>query len=130
MECDVLIDSNVYIELLRSGRDPAQAIYHRYESVDLLICGMVKLEVMRGVKLPKAKERMEAMFSLMQWVETDSRLWESATELAWGLDRRGTTLPGPDLIIAAAALRAGAAIHTFDRHFLMIPGLKVIQAPL
>ncbi len=130
MDCDVLIDSNVYIGLLRAGRDPAQAIFRRYESVDLVICGMVKLEVLRGVKLPKAKERMEAMFSLMQWVETDAKLWESATELAWGLDRRGITLPGADLIIAAAALRAGAAIHTFDRHFLTIPGLAVIQAPL
>lgn len=130
MDRDVLIDSNVYIDLMRAGRDPARAIYGRYESVDLVICGMVKLEVLRGVKVPKAKKRMEEMFSLMQWVETDFGLWESATTLAWQLDRQGTTLPGADLVIAAAALRADAAIHTFDRHFDAVPGLEVFRTPL
>lgn len=130
MNQEVLIDSNVYIELLRSGRDPAAAIYARYESVDVVTCGMVQLEVLRGVKVLKHRHWLEETFALMMNVPTDNSLWNEAMELAWKLDRQGKTIPAQDLLIAACALRADAAIHTLDRHFLAVPGLTVLIDPL
>lgn len=130
MNQEVLIDSNVYIELLRSGRDPAAAIFNHYESIDVVTCGMVQLEVLRGVKVLKHRRWLEETFGLMMNVPTDNSLWAEATELAWKLDRRGKTLPAQDLLIAASALRVDAAVHTFDGHFLEIPGLTVLTGPL
>jgi predicted nucleic acid-binding protein len=127
MDQPILVDSNVYISLLRAGRDPAVALGNRYEMTDLVICGMVRLEVLRGVKTAKVLERLGAFFDVLMNVPSDNRLWEEATELAWNLDRGGRTLPGPDLVIAASALRAGAAVCSFDRHFDHIPGLRVIR---
>lgn len=130
MDQDVLIDSNVYIGLLRSGRDPAKAIYDRYAAADVVTCGMVQLEVLRGIKVERARRWLGDVFSLMQYVVTDNSLWEQATEIAWSLDRQGKTIPAPDALIAACALRVDAAVHTFDRHFQWVPGLQVISEAL
>ncbi|MDF1824386.1 MAG: PIN domain-containing protein [Verrucomicrobiales bacterium] len=129
MDQEVLVDSNVYIDLLRSGRDPAKAIFDRYESVDVVTCGMVQLEVLRGVKLPKHRQWLEDTFSLMMNVPTDNQLWAEAIDLAWKMDRSGRTIPAQDLLISACALSVDAAIHTFDRHFLEVPGLTVLTDP-
>ncbi|MEX2578529.1 MAG: PIN domain-containing protein [Verrucomicrobiales bacterium] len=125
METSILVDSNVYIALLRSGRDPGEAIFSRYDDTDVAVCGMVQLEVLRGVKSPKAQAGLKARFSVMQNLVTDNRLWQQATDLAWTMDRQGKTIPGPDLVIAACALRANAAVHTYDGHFKLVPGLRV-----
>jgi predicted nucleic acid-binding protein len=130
MDQDVLIDSNVYIGLLRSGRDPAEAIYDRYETTDVVTCGMVKLEVLRGMKVERAYRKLDEIFSLMQYVVSDNSLWEEATKLAWTLDRQGKTIPAQDAVIAACALRVDAAVHSFDRHFQWVPGLEVFTDPL
>jgi predicted nucleic acid-binding protein len=57
-------------------------------------------------------------------VPTDDRLWADAEDLAWRLDRHGTTLPLTDIVIAACALRIDATVLTFDHHFEVIPDLR------
>jgi predicted nucleic acid-binding protein len=89
----------------------------------------VKLEVLRGVRNPKLKSALEGFMGVMMYVASDNRLWNEATELAWNLDRRGCTLPGADLVIAACALRLGAEILTLDGHFASIPELGRTPVP-
>lgn len=127
MDRPVLIDSNVYIKLLRAGRDPARELTRRYATIDLATCGMVRLEVFRGVKHPKLYDRLSGFFDVMLNVPTNNSLWEEAAELGWKLDRQGKVIPGPDILIAACALRLGAIVFTYDRHFDVVPGLEVIR---
>ncbi len=37
-------------------------------------------------------------------------------------------MPAQDIIIAACAIRADAAVLTYDRHFDAIPGLRVVHS--
>jgi predicted nucleic acid-binding protein len=60
-------------------------------------------------------------------VPTDDRLWLAAEEMLWRLDRQGVRLPLTDAVIACCAQRIGAVVLTFDRHFALIPGLRVIS---
>ena len=62
-------------------------------------------------------------------VPSDNRLWKAATDLAWNMDRKGLVIPGPDLVIAASALRIGATVMTSDAHFSRVEGLRVIAPP-
>lgn len=126
MENVVLVDSNIFIQLLREGRDPAVELVKWAGDTDLATCGMVRLEVLRGVKLPKARKTLEGFFDAMRIVPTDASLWQDAANLAWRLDREGWTLPAQDVIIGACALRIDAAVLTKDKHFHAIPGLRVI----
>lgn len=129
MESDVLIDSNVFINLMKRRGDPAPWLYRWAGVRDLAICGMVRVEVLRGVKSPKAYQSLTAFMDVMVNVPASNRLWEDAATLAWQLDRRGLVIPGTDVVIAASALAIGAAVMTSDGHFSRIEGLRVIAPP-
>ena len=128
MESLVLIDSCIYITLAKQRLDPSVEILARFELEDIATCGMVRLEVVRGIALPKARSRIEAFFDVMQNVPTDNKLWEEACEIGWQVTRKGNNMPAQDIIIAACALRAGAAVLTHDGHFDSIPGLRVLHS--
>ena len=96
---------------------------------NLAICGMVRLEVLRGIKSLKLLTKVSAFMDVLCNVPSDNRLWSEAADLAWNLDRKGIVIPGPDLIIAASALRLGAAVMTSDGHFSSIDRLRVIAPP-
>lgn len=125
MDRAILVDSNVYIDLLRRNLDPVPQLTERYSQIDLAICGIVRVEVLRGVKIPNARKRLTAFFDVLQTVPTDSRLWRDVVELAWTMDRRGLIVPAPDIAIACCARRIGADVLTMDKHFCRIPDLPV-----
>jgi predicted nucleic acid-binding protein len=129
MAIEILVDSNVYIDLMKRSLDPIRVLGEWAGTSDLVTCGMVRLEVLRGLKHPKAFQRISSFMDTMINVRTHAAFWPDATDLAWQLDRQGKVIPGTDLIIAAYALRTSAAVLTSDVHFGLIDGLRVIAPP-
>jgi predicted nucleic acid-binding protein len=129
MDVPILVDSSVYIRLMRQRLDPVAVLFEHYDTVNLVTCGMVRLEVLRGVRVPRARERLEAFMSVMQYVPSDERLWREATDLAWRIDRLGQPIQATDALIAAAALRLSASVLTRDSDFQRVPGLHVLSLP-
>lgn len=123
----VLVDSSVYIDLLRRGADPISALAERFEPTEIVGCDVVRCEVLRGVIRPKAHEELATFFDLLVHVTMDHRAWHQTEELAWRLDRRGRIVPLTDLIIAVCAMQANAEVLTHDNHFRMIPSLALTQ---
>ena len=122
----VLVDSNVYIGLLRRGLDPVAVLGAWAGSTDVATCGMVRLEVERGLRVERIRRHLRAFFDVLIMIPTGHPTWARAAELAWSLDRRGITLPSLDCLIAACAQAGGAAVLTDDRHFDHIPGLEIV----
>ncbi len=129
MASEILVDSNVYINLLKIRRDPSEVIGAWAGRADLATCGMVRLEVLRGLKHPRAFKRVAEFMDVMVNVPTPVTFWPEATELAWRLNRQGKIIPATDIIIATSALRIRAAILTSDKHFRHVEGLEVIAPP-
>lgn len=127
MAASVLVDSNVYIGLLRRGVDPVVALGDWIGSGDLAICGMVRMEVERGLRVEKIRKSLSAFFDVLINVPTSNKIWEEATETAWLLGRKGITLPAQDILIAECAAAIGAAVLTDDSHFVRIPGARVLS---
>ncbi len=127
MNAPVLVDSNVYIGLLRRGLDPAEILGDWIGSGDLATCGMVRLEVERGLKIEKIRRRVGAFFDVLINVPTSNKIWENSAGLAWTLDRAGITLPAQDILIATCAREIGAAVLTDDKHFEEFKGLQVFK---
>jgi predicted nucleic acid-binding protein len=123
----VLADSSYYIQLLRLGQDPIKALALAAATRDLVICGVVRCEVARGLTQQRIVERFEAVWNVMINVPTDNRLWSRVQRTAWELDRGGIVLPLTDLIIACCAQCAGAVVLTFDQHFSKIPGVRAVD---
>ena len=126
----ILPDSNIYIGAVRAGIDPFQQFASGIDDRDweFATCGVIMLEVCRGLREPNLLERYRERFAVMIFIPTTNQIWERATQLAWSLDRQGRVLPAPDLLIAACALQACATVLTLDAHFRAIPGLPVIES--
>ena len=123
----VLVDSSFYIQELREGRDPVRALALAAATRDLVICGVVRCEVARGIRRPEILERFRKVWRVMINVPTDNRLWDLTEQTAWELDRQGVVLPLTDLVIASCAKRVGAVVLTLDKHFLRIPGVRTVE---
>jgi predicted nucleic acid-binding protein len=121
----IIVDSSVYIDWLRRRVDPREELGGWLRAHEVATCGIIRAEVVRGVREPAQKARVDAMFNIMQEIPTDARMWFEIRELAWRLDREGKTLPLADIVIACCALRSKAEIFTLDKHFWLIPGLQV-----
>ncbi len=121
----VLADSSYYIRALRQGQDPLRALALAAATRDLVICGVVRCEVGRGLRSDKASSRFRAFWDVMINVPADSRLWEETEQTLRELDRQGIVLPLTDVMIACCAKRVGAVVLTYDKHFCDIPGVRV-----
>jgi predicted nucleic acid-binding protein len=122
-----LVDSNVYSGLLRRGIDPSLALTDWIGDGDLAICGMVRMEVERGLKVERIRRRLSSFFDVLLNIPTTNRIWEEAAAQAWSLDRRGLILPAQDILIAVCAKEIGASVLSDDRHFDLLPGLRVLR---
>ena len=122
----LLIDSSMYISLLRAGEDPGARFRDRIETGSILTCGIIRIEVLRGIVNRRIREWMERLFDEMVACPLDDTLARGAADLAWRLDRRGIILPVPDILIASCALRARAAVVAADPHFRLVPDLSVL----
>ena len=123
----ILIDSCIYIEHLRAGRDPAQVFAPYAQRHDLATCGVVRCEVLRGMRTPKARAALAAYFDCLLYIPTLNHVWEAAEQVLWETDRSGFKIPVTDAIIAVCAMKTGGAVLSRDQHFRAIRGLRVFE---
>jgi predicted nucleic acid-binding protein len=121
----MIVDSTIYIDLLRRGEDVPFLLRPFLLSGELFSCGVIRAEVLRGIRAIEMRNELSDLFDLMEDVPTDAGIWEKVTDLAWKLDRRGAVLPLTDLVIACCAFAVDTEVVTTDPHFSQISGLKV-----
>lgn len=122
----ILVDSAVYIDLLRAQIDIRQRLLPFMRAGDLYNCGVVRAEVLRGVKTARIHDGLRDFYDIIPEVPCDAKLWREVSELAWTLQRQGKSPPVTDLAIAVCALRVDARLVSPDAHFQDIPGLTVL----
>lgn len=120
-----MIDSSVYIDWMRAGRNPTRIVRPLVEAGQLVSCGLIRVEVLRGIVKPKVHDEMKALLDALREIPVTTSVWSRISELAWQLDRNGEVLPVSDLIIGCCALLSQAALITTDAHFTKIPGLTL-----
>ncbi len=122
---NLLVDSAVYIDWLRAGTDPRQLLAEALQDGRLYNCGVVRAEVLRGIKNEGIHNGMEAFFDIIPEVPCDARLWRNVSDMGWRLQRQGKRPPLTDLVIALCALRVEATLISPDADFEDIPMLKL-----
>lgn len=127
MEENVLVDSSFFISRFRRGLDPFQELAASDDDYEFYSCGVVKVEVCRGIVAPRLLKQHTTNFELACWVPTTDKIWDDALALAWNLARRGITMQVTDMVIAVCALSIDAAVLTLDSDFDNVPGLRVIR---
>ncbi|MDP6524368.1 MAG: PIN domain-containing protein [Kiritimatiellia bacterium] len=120
-----MIDSSKFIDWMRQGRNPTRILRPFVLANQIVSCGVIRVEVVRGAVKPTVKAELTTLFDAIRDVAMTSGIWKRITELGWQLDRQGTVLPVSDLIIGACALLEGATVVTTDSHFQQIPDLNI-----
>ncbi len=90
-------------------------------------CGVIRAEVLRGIRSIQARDGLEAFFDVIPELPSDTKIWRDVSRVAWALARGGDHPPIPDLLIAVSSLRVGATLVTFDARFRRIPGLRLSE---
>jgi len=128
MKTLLLSDSSIYIRILRMRGSPFRFFGNHSTHYEFATCGMVMMEVLRGLREPAAVEYARGQFGRLTYLPTHESTWDLARSLAWQLERAGLRIPVQDIIIAACAKEAGATVFTHDGDFRRIPGVKVISS--
>ena len=83
MAADVMVDSNVYINLLKRRQDPTGILGEWAGDRNLATCGMIRMEVLRGLKVPRVYQRVANFLDVLIDVRTNDTFWDDAAALAW-----------------------------------------------
>jgi len=62
---NILVDSAIYIGLLRSGQDARQVLLPALRGCELYNCGVIRAEVLRGFRESKIRDVYESFFDII-----------------------------------------------------------------
>ncbi len=115
----ILIDTSAWLFALKKNFHPA--IKERIDELliesEVAICGMIALELLGGTKSEKEYLRLKSRLDSLFYIESDKRLWDLSSKLAFDLKRKGMSIPYADIVIAASALKERAILVHADSHF-------------
>ena len=125
-----IADTSFIVDLMR--RDPgALARYEEFEQAGIALqtTAVTALELYKGAFCSGTEENRTKVASLLELftvLPVDDTVFETFGRLSAALAQNGTAIGDFDEVIAVIALRYDGEIITRDRHFLKVPGLKVI----
>ena len=127
----ILIDTNAY-SAFRGGDKAILSVISSADIVYLSIFVMAELWAgFSGGKRNRENRRELDEFKSKSTVKVLAATEETAqifASIKHGLKQAGTPIPINDIWIAAHALETGAAVVTFDRHFELVRGLRIVDA--
>jgi len=126
----VLIDTNIYSELLRGNKFVADLL----KKPDIIAFSVISIaELLSGFKNgDREKENLEELDQFIYSprvivYDIDTETSEFYAKIYDELKRSGDPIPTNDLWIAALTLQHGTKLFTLDKHFRKVRGLFIID---
>jgi predicted nucleic acid-binding protein len=114
----VLVDTSVWIELLRHSAHPLRPFLEQMIAEDRArLCSAVVAELLQGATTPKDAAAAEALGKAIPLLQSDDSTWLEAGRLGQRLRMKGVGVGLLDCYIAALATTHGCAILSLDKHF-------------
>ena len=110
----ILADSNMFIDFWRK---PTQDIIDMFSHNEVVICGIIRSELMHGAKSETDLLRISDVLDEFEEVGFDQSDWKLLGELLYKLRIKGITVPLSDVIIAFLAVKNHIPVWTHDHHF-------------
>jgi len=124
---NILADTSVWIEFFKLRSATGDALEKLIKEHLVWTCGIVLFELIKGVKSEAEKiTTMDTLLSL-EYIEMSPLLWKNAGEIAASLKKEGKNLPMSDIFIAALAIKHNLQIFTLDKHFELIPEVRMYK---
>jgi len=115
----ILIDTSAWLFALKKDFHPIikERIGQLLVESDVVICGMIALELLGGTRSEKEYLRLKSRLDALYYIESDKVLWDLSSKLSFDLKRQGISIPYADIVIAASALKEKAILVHADFHF-------------
>ena len=128
LKSSVLPDTCAWIDFFRGVDTPlSKRLEEALLAGSVVTCGVVQYELLQGIRKTGEEKLILSAFQAVPFLEMSQSLWREAGRLAAQLRSKGHTLPLSDILIATLAKKHTAAILTVDKHFDLIPSLKVLR---
>ena len=124
----ILLDTNAYSNLLRGDREVLAAIGCADE---VLMSAIVLGELYQGFRAGRRYHENVGLLrefladSIVSELTVSSETSELFGQVKQGLKAAGTPIPINDVWIACQCLQTGASLVSDDRHFSVVPGLRL-----
>ncbi len=126
----ILVDTNVIIGFWRKPTPKAENIFL---SEEVVICGVVKAELIHGAKSKNDIAKINEALSVFEYISISDSVWNALGPLLYQLRTNGITVPFQDALISALSIQEDLSIWSNDKHFEMIqkflPDLKLFTLP-
>ena len=127
------IDTSAYSQFKREHQGVAELLdTASYVAVPSIVIGELWLGFLGGTRVRENERELYQFLEhpVVEEVPVDHDVARMYAEIVQALKAKGTPLPTNDIWIAAAAVRAGATLLTFDDHFRAIErvGSLVLEA--
>jgi hypothetical protein len=123
----LLPDTCAWIDFFNARPTPlAMALENALRRGAIYTCGVVKFELVQGLKGRDEERILFAALQAVPHLELTESLWINAGRLSRRLRKQGTTIPLSDILIATLALEHNLSVLTVDRHFSQVVGLLVV----
>jgi len=118
----VMVDSSLWILALKRNCPASikQIVGDLLEKDLIGICGLIMMEILQGSKNKKEYNEIAEEMNSLHFLETSKEVWNTGSQLAYDLRRKGIMIPTVDLCIAALAIYYNLTIFHADHHFEMI----------
>ena len=113
----ILVDTNIIINF---WKNPSEKIAAVFTSEDIVICGIVKAELLHGARSEKDFNKIIEALSEFPLLEIGNDLWDFLGNVLFRLRRNGLTIPFQDAVLTALALMNNARLWTDDKHFQLV----------
>lgn len=110
----ILIDTSVLVTYLRA---PSLAVREVLASVDCVICGVTRAEILHGARTPEDAKNLSQAMDAFAHVPIHSDTWDHVGHHLAALRAAGLPMPFQDVLLAAVAIDHGAALWSYDAHF-------------
>jgi len=124
----VLTDTCAWIDFFKAHPTPlAEYLKTALTGGTIVSCGVVMYELLQGIRSQNEEELVIRAFQALPQLEMTTASWIQAGRLSADLRKKGHAIPLSDIIIATLALENDCDVLTVDRHFDLIPNLKIIR---
>ena len=116
----ILADTNVFIDFWNK---PTEELSDVFEKEDIVICGVVRAELLHGAVSDKDFANITMMLEAFDEKSLSTEDWQLLGSNLYKLRKNGVKVPFSDAIIATLAMKYNIPVWTGDRHFALIQNI-------
>lgn len=125
MDIGIIADTSVIISFLRGKNKISDNLLILLQKNQVVTTGIIIAELLQGIKNTKEENRIITLISSLPTLEITTDIWLTTGKLSLSLRKKGINIPLTDVAIASLAIENNLQIFTIDKHFELIPGVRI-----